>query len=42
MKKFVLFVLTIVVLATILYSCKSTENCPAYGEKQKFQLEQEY
>lgn len=23
-------------------SCKSTEKCPAYGEKQKYQIEKAY
>lgn len=32
MKKQIYIVLIVVVLSTVLYSCKSHEKCPAYGQ----------
>ncbi len=38
MKKVVFALLTIVVLG-IISSCASNQNCAAYGEKQRYQIE---
>jgi len=40
MKKVIVLILAIVTISIILFSCKSSENCPAYGEAKKFQIEQ--
>jgi len=38
MKK-VLFVLLTVIVLGIISSCASNQNCAAYGEKQRYQIE---
>ncbi len=40
MKKVIVLILAIVTISIILFSCKSSEKCPAYGEAKKFQIEQ--
>lgn len=42
MRRTLVFVAALLFLSIVLVSCKSTENCPAYGESKKFQVEQEY
>jgi hypothetical protein len=42
MKKVAVLIITIVILGIIATSCKTREKCPAYGETQKFQIEQKY
>jgi hypothetical protein len=42
MKKIAVLIITIVILGIIVSSCKTREKCPAYGETQKFQIEQKY
>lgn len=39
MKKIVVLVLAVITLGIMMYSCKSAESCPAYGEAKKFQIE---
>ena len=39
MKKILLTITVIVLLAVISVSCTSTNKCAAYGEKQRYQLE---
>lgn len=39
LKRIVSLALLAIMLGTLLYSCKSAESCPAYGEAKKFQIE---
>jgi hypothetical protein len=41
-KKLAIFIAALVFLAIIASSCKSTMDCPAYGEVHKYQIEQKY
>jgi uncharacterized protein YxeA len=42
MKKIFVILLTLVFIAIVISSCKIREKCPAYGETQKYQIEQKY
>jgi hypothetical protein len=42
MKKVVVLIIAIVISGMVISSCKTREKCPAYGESQKFQIEQKY
>lgn len=41
-KKVVALIIAIVISGMVISSCKTREKCPAYGETQKFQIEQKY
>jgi len=41
-KKVVAVIIAIVISGMVISSCKTREKCPAYGESQKFQIEQKY
>ncbi|MCX6233979.1 MAG: hypothetical protein NT175_04530 [Bacteroidetes bacterium] len=42
MKRILVFIATVILLAVTLSSCKTREKCPAYGESHKYQVEQRY
>lgn len=42
MKKALILFAATVMLAIFASSCKSSQKCPAYGEHQKYQIEQRY
>jgi hypothetical protein len=42
MKKLVVFIAALILLAIVASSCRSSVDCPAYGEVQKYQVEQRY
>ncbi|HRZ21299.1 MAG TPA: hypothetical protein P5184_06500 [Bacteroidales bacterium] len=42
LKKVVVLIVAIVITGLVVSSCKTREKCPAYGETQKFQIEQKY
>jgi hypothetical protein len=39
MKKIIIFLLLVIGASAILSSCRSQEQCAAYGEARKFQVE---
>ena len=39
MKKLVVVVLAVVLLGTIMISCRATQKCPAYGESGHYKVE---
>lgn len=42
MKKILILISTVILVALFVSSCKSSSNCAAYGETQKFQKEVKY
>jgi hypothetical protein len=42
MKKVIVLILAVITIGIMMYSCKSAESCPAYGEAKKFQIERRY
>jgi hypothetical protein len=42
MKKLVVFIAAIIFLAIVASSCRSSVDCPAYGEVHRYQIEQRY
>jgi archaellum component FlaG (FlaF/FlaG flagellin family) len=42
MKKLVVFIAAVIFLAIVASSCSSSVDCPAYGEVQRYQIEQRY
>jgi hypothetical protein len=42
MKKVMIAIVAIGLFALAVTSCKSTTDCPAYGETHKYQIEQRY
>lgn len=41
-KKALLLLLTAGFFLVVMASCKSSEKCPAYGEKKKYRIEKAY
>jgi hypothetical protein len=41
-RKALVLIIAIVLTGMVISSCKTREKCPAYGETQKFQIEQKY
>jgi hypothetical protein len=39
MRKIILALTAFILLAIMLVSCKSSERCAAYGERQRYQIE---
>ena len=42
MKRVIIIIAVIALIALGVASCRSTMDCPAYGEIQKYQVEQRY
>lgn len=42
MKRVLLLIAALAILALTAVSCRSTYDCPAYGETHKYQIEQRY
>ena len=42
LKKLAIFIAALILLAFVASSCRSTVDCPAYGEVHKYQMEQRY
>jgi hypothetical protein len=42
LKKLAIFIAALILLAVVASSCKSSMDCPAYGEVHKYQIEQKY
>ncbi|HNS17254.1 MAG TPA: hypothetical protein PKH94_04930 [Bacteroidales bacterium] len=42
MKKAAVLIIASILVIMVISSCKTREKCPAYGETQKFQIEQKY
>lgn len=41
-KKAAALIIAVLIAGMVISSCKTREKCPAYGETQKFQIEQKY
>lgn len=42
MKKFAVIIAVALLMGILLQSCKTAEDCPAYGESRKFKVEKGY
>lgn len=42
MKKVLIILAAVVITALAVSSCKSSQDCPAYGETHRYQIEQKY
>ncbi len=39
MKKAAILIFSVLLLGSVLFSCKSSQKCPAYGEAKRYKVE---
>ena len=42
LKKLAIFIAALILLAVVASSCRTSTDCPAYGEVHKYQVENKY